>query len=169
MRTMRKGSAIAAGAALLMGVPACGGGAGDRMASPRSATLDVLPDWAAIHPDAAGHAVATVDGDDMTVIVTVEGFEPDAEYSFHVHDAPCEADPPGGAHWLDDPDEGELPHNEVGASISTNDDGSGSSTVVTDLILDSRAKSVVVHAGNYTEHAGHVASDRLLCGDLSES
>ena len=159
-------AAIAA-AAVLVTAAGCGSDAEDDAAlgDTRTATLSVLPGWAEVFPDASGTAeLSTEDGTSVTLAVA--GLAPNTDYTAHVHDAACDDDPPGGEHWMDDPDEGESKDNEIHLSFRTNDDGVGDTAVSSELLADDRARSVVVHASAEDAQAEQLDSDRVLCGDL---
>jgi hypothetical protein len=174
---MRVTVGFASATAVLLGSAACGSDEGasddtpvadDSGATPvvHEADLSVLAGWDAINPDATGSAVATVDEDGTSVELVVSGLEPDTEYTSHVHDASC-ADEFGGGHWLADPAGEDAEPNIIQLSLTTDADGAGSVTVDSEQIIDDRALSLVVHAGNHEEHAEHVENNRILCGDLS--
>lgn len=164
--------------AVLLGSAACGGeeasddtpaaatDSGDTSVA-RQAELSVLEGWDAVYPDATGSAVATVDDDGTTVELVVSGLEPETEYTSHVHDASCEDESLGGGHWLADPAGEDAEPNIIQMSLTTDAEGAGSVTVDSEQVIDDRALSLVVHAGNHGEHADHVELDRILCGDLS--
>ncbi|GAB3235587.1 hypothetical protein GCM10027447_33340 [Glycomyces halotolerans] len=117
------------------------------------------------YPDAAGQAIVTV-ADTTSVGLTVTGLDPETAYTSHLHDASCETDPPGGEHWLGDPEAGMSEDNEIHLHLTTDADGAGTVSAQSDLIADERVKAIVVHLDAEGEHSDHMASDRILCGDL---
>ena len=54
-------------------------------------------------------------------------------------------------------------------TFTTSDTGVGSATVSSDLILDDRAESIVVHAPEALTTSENLDSDRVLCGDLEDT
>jgi hypothetical protein len=169
---------FAAATAVLLGSAACGSDeevSGDTPTAVDSdvtlvvheADLSVLAGWDAINPDATGSAVATVDDDGTTVELIVGGLAPETEYTAHVHDASCGDESLGGGHWLADPGGEDAEPNIIQLGFTTDAEGTGSVTVDSEQVIDDRALSLVVHAGNHEEHAEHVEHNRILCGDLS--
>lgn len=172
----RKSPAVAA--AVLLGLTAaCGGDTddepddeptGEAAGATRQATFEVLDEWAEIHPEATGTAEVTADDDGTTVTLSLSGLGPETEYPAHVHDGACDADPPGGRHWLADPDaEGGGVPNHIHTYVVTDGEGAGEMTLESDLAADDRAMSIVVHAGGSNEQLQRAGADRILCGDLA--
>jgi hypothetical protein len=132
-----------------------------------TATLAVTAAWS----DAARGATGTADissTGSTSVRLAVTGLAPDTAYMAHVHDGGCDEDPPGGGHWLSDPDGEDAAGNIIELSFTTSETGLGSATVSSDLILDGRAESVVVHAPEALTQSEGLDSDRVLCGDLED-
>ncbi|THV39461.1 hypothetical protein [Glycomyces buryatensis] len=166
---------VAAAVAVLLTTVACGSDAEDDADLGRSgtATLEVLDEWAEAYPRGTGTANVSTD-DGTTIELAVTGLAADSEYTFHVHDAACDADPPGGEHWSTDAEgggysgaNGSTASDEIGMSFTTGENGAGNTTATSELVLDDRAESIVVHAPSSDEHFEHLDSDRLLCGDLA--
>lgn len=132
-----------------------------------TAALAVTPAWASAAPRATGTADISSTGS-TSVQLAVVGLAPGTEYMAHVHDGECDENPPGGGHWLADPNGEDAAGNIIELSFTTSDTGVGSATVSSDLALDDRAESVVVHAPQSLTDAEHLDSDRVLCGDLED-
>ena len=158
----------AAALALAAALTGCGGDAEDPqyLGGAWTATLAPTPAWSAADPDGTGTAKVTSD-DGTAVQLTVTGLAPATEYMSHVHDAECDQDPPGGGHWLADPSGEDAAGNIIELHFTTSETGTGEATVSSDLVLDDRAKSVVVHAPAEATEAEGLDSDRVLCGDLA--
>ncbi|WP_100445661.1 hypothetical protein [Glycomyces xiaoerkulensis] len=162
-----RSATIAAAAALLVGAAACGGDSEPEADDTREATLEALPGWAEALPDAVGSAtVATADGA-TAFELNVSGLEQLAGYTAHVHDGTCDDTPPGGDHWLADPEQGDVESNWIHLMIETSVEGAGNGTADFDHVADDRARSVVVHIDIAdSDQAARMPSDRVLCGDL---
>lgn len=132
-----------------------------------TATLAVTDAWAQAAPQATGTADISTTGS-TSVQLAVVGLAPAAAYTAHVHDGKCDEGPPGGGHWLADPDGEDAAGNIIMLSFTTSDEGVGSATVSSDLDLDGRARSVVVHAPEALTTEEGLDSDRVLCGDLED-
>ncbi|WP_026929282.1 hypothetical protein [Glycomyces tenuis] len=177
MRTLLRKSPAVAAAVLLGLAAACGGEVdeesdgeptGDAVAETRRAALEVLDGWTDIHPEGTGTVELAADDDGTTVTLSVSGLAPETEYPAHVHDGACDADPPGGRHWLADPDaEGGGEPNHIHTYVVTDGEGAGEMTLDSDLVADDRAVSVVVHASGSNEQLQQAGADRVLCGDLA--
>ncbi|MCH7230919.1 hypothetical protein L0U85_08660 [Glycomyces sp. L485] len=152
---------VAAGCSSVDSADAAGDTAQDQT---REAVLKSLD--AEMNAGASGEAVVTVD-DGTGVELAVSGLMPETDYTSHLHDGTCKTDPPGGGHWMADP-EGEMSEsNEIHLHFTTDADGSGSVTVASDLVADDRVKAIVVHVVELeSEGHDHMASDRVLCGDF---
>lgn len=160
-------TAVAAPVVLVAALAGCGGDADDPVDLDESlaATLMVTDTWGGVHPLASGEADADAD-DGTSVSLSAAGLGPDLEYTAHVHDGLCADDPPGGGHWLADPSGEDAPGNIIQLSFTTDADGAGSTEVSSDLALDDRAKSIVVHVPESEAQTHGFESDRVLCGDL---
>jgi hypothetical protein len=132
-----------------------------------TATLAVTTAWSQVAQGAAGTADVSSTGS-TSVRLAVTGLAPGTEYMAHVHDGECDANPPGGGHWLADPDGEDAAGNIIELSFTTSDSGVGSATVSSDLVLDDRAESVVVHAPDALTESDGLDSNRVLCGDLED-
>ncbi|MDA1358024.1 hypothetical protein O1R50_00200 [Glycomyces luteolus] len=160
--------ALTAAAVVLTGALAgCGGEdpKSDDLGGAWTATLAVTTAWSEIAPRATGTADVSSTGS-TSVRLAVTGLAPGTEYMSHVHDGGCDEDPPGGGHWLADPDGEDAAGNIIELSFTTSDTGVGSATVSSDLILDERARSVVVHAPEALTSSEGADADRVLCGNL---
>ncbi|MCC3762141.1 hypothetical protein K3N28_03520 [Glycomyces sp. TRM65418] len=163
-------TAVAAPVVLVAALAGCGDGADDAddavdLDESLAATLMVTDTWGGVHPIAGGEA--DVDADAGTsVSLSAAGLGPGLEYTAHVHDGLCADNPPGGGHWLADPSGEDAPGNIVQLSFTTDADGAGATEVASDLALDDRAKSIVVHVPESEAQAHGSESDRVLCGDL---
>ncbi|WP_026930099.1 hypothetical protein [Glycomyces tenuis] len=172
---MKTAAILAAAGLVLATAAACSNGENDEasdetvetVASAQTAetTLGVVATAAEAYPDAAGRAIVTV-AETTSVGFTVTGLEPETDYTSHLHDASCEADPPGGEHWLADPEADMSEDNEIHLHLTTDTDGAGTVSVQSDLIADERVKAIVVHLDAEGEHTDAMTSDRILCGDL---
>lgn len=160
-------AAAVAAAAVLLFLSGCGGEEepADAPGGTWTATLDVTAEWSAADPAATGSVDITSTGD-TSVRVAATGLRPSTEYMAHVHDADCDENPPGGGHWLADPDGEDAPGNIIELSFTTSESGVGSATAGSDLALDDRAESFVVHAPDALMEAEGLADNRVLCGDL---
>ncbi|MEU5156256.1 hypothetical protein [Glycomyces sp. NPDC021274] len=132
-----------------------------------SAALAVTTAWKEAAPRATGTADVSSTGS-TSVQLAVVGLAPSTEYMAHVHDGECDENPPGGGHWLADPNGEDAAGNIIELSFRTSDTGVGSATVSTDLVLDDRAESVVVHAPQALTESEGLDADRVLCGDLED-
>ncbi|MDN3238569.1 hypothetical protein [Glycomyces tritici] len=132
-----------------------------------TAALAVTSAWKQAAPQATGTVDISSTGS-TSVQIAVVGLAPGTEYMAHVHDGECDEDPPGGGHWLADPDGEDAAGNIIELSFTTSDTGVGSTTVSSDLVLDDRAESVVVHAPQALADSERLDSDRVLCGDLED-
>lgn len=132
-----------------------------------NATLEVTAAWTHAAPQATGTADISSTGS-TSVRLAVAGLAPDTDYTAHVHDGGCDEDPPGGGHWLKDPDGEDAAGNIIELRFTTSSTGVGSADVSSDLLLDDRARSVVVHAPETLTQSEGIDSDRVLCGDLED-
>ncbi|HEX2144958.1 MAG TPA: hypothetical protein VHG10_10665 [Glycomyces sp.] len=164
--------AAAAAAAVLAGALAgCVDAADDVEEAPGgswTAALAVTADWAEAAPDATGTVDITFTGE-TSVELAVTGLQASTDYTAHVHDGECDATPPGGGHWLADPDGEDAAGNIIESAFTTSETGTGSTTVSSDLEPDERAKSFVLHAPAALTETEGLESDRVLCGDLEDA
>lgn len=158
-----------AAVALAGALAGCGGEdpKSDALGGAWTATLAVTADWSQVAPHATGTADISSTGS-TSVRLAVAGLAPGTAYTAHVHDGECDENPPGGGHWLSDPDGEDAAGNIIELSFTTSDTGVGSATVSSDLVLDDRAESVVVHAPDALMHSEGLDANRVLCGDLEE-
>jgi hypothetical protein len=132
-----------------------------------TANLAVTSAWSGVAPRATGTGDISSTGS-TSVTLAVTGLAPGTDYMAHVHDGACDEDPPGGGHWLADPDGEDAAGNIIELSFTTSDTGVGSATASSRLVPDDRAKSVVVHAPEALTQSEGLDSDRVLCGDLED-
>ncbi|MEV3938816.1 hypothetical protein AB0K52_22945 [Glycomyces sp. NPDC049804] len=132
-----------------------------------NATLAVTAAWSQAAPQATGTADISSTGS-TSVRLAVAGLAPDTDYTAHLHDGECDETPPGGGHWLEDPEGEDAAGNIIELSFTTSSTGIGSADVSSDLISDGRAESVVVHAPEALTRSEGLDSDRVLCGDLED-
>lgn len=134
----------------------------------------------------SGEAVFTQDGDQITLMIDIQGATPGL-HAAHIHEhGDCSA-PDGtsaGGHW--NPTgvahgkwgEGEFHLGDIG-NINVEEDGMGSISLTTDLWeigtgsdIDVVGKSIIVHAGadDFTSQPSGAAGMRIGCGviELSE-
>lgn len=164
-----RAAAVVAATLLAGALAGCGSDAEDseELGGSWTATLDTTSAWSAVYPKGTGTAkISSADG--TSVQLTVSGLGPDVEYMAHVHDGQCDEDPPGGGHWLSDPAGEDAAGNIIELSFTATSTGTGETTVSSDLMLDDRAESVVVHAPDAVVQAEGLDADRVLCGDLEE-
>lgn len=162
--------ALTATAVVLAGALAgCGGDdpKNEDLGGAWTATLDVTAAWSEVAPRATGTADISSTGS-TSVRLAVTGLAPGTEYTAHVHDGECDENPPGGGHWLSDPDGEDAAGNIIELSFTTSDTGVGSASVSSELVPDDRAESVVVHAPEAVTESESLDSDRVLCGDLED-
>lgn len=166
-RATAKTAAIAA--LLTAAATGCGSDAEDSpdLGGSWTATLATTADWAAVYPN--GHGTAEITAADGTrVQLTVAGLTGSTEYTAHVHDGECDENPPGGGHWMADPDGEDAAGNIVELTFTTSETGTGEATVSSDLTLDDRAESIVVHAPDAITADEGLTDNRVLCGDLED-
>ena len=78
-----------------------------------------------------------------SVTVELDGLLPNSEFIAHVHAGPC-ADA-GGPHYQFDPDGGTMPPNEIHLRFTSDANGDGLMTAGNSNVVDSDARSLVVH------------------------
>ncbi|GAA1669264.1 hypothetical protein GCM10009830_13750 [Glycomyces endophyticus] len=168
-RATVKAAAAAAAAVLAAAAAACGSDAEDSpdLGGTWTAALSTTAEWAAVYPN--GHGTAKAESSDGTSVqLTVGGLAGSTEYTAHVHDGECDENPPGGGHWLADPNGEDAAGNIVELSFTTSETGTGEVTESSPLMLDDRAESVVVHAPDAAVTAAGLTGNRVLCGDLDD-
>jgi Cu/Zn superoxide dismutase len=105
----------------------------------------------------------TADG--TLVKIVVRGLQPGTTYSAHLHNAPCSADPPGGGHYRNHPQDPGAPPNELwisstddpAAGITANPGGVAHGRGSATWVARPEAQSVVVHGAG---------GARFACADL---
>ncbi|SDK66576.1 Copper/zinc superoxide dismutase (SODC) [Glycomyces sambucus] len=171
-RVTAKAAAISAAALLAAAAAACGDDDPDAedaadLGGSWTANLTTTAEWAAVYPNGHGTVNATSD-DGTNVQLTAVGLGDSVEYTAHVHDGECDDNPPGGGHWLSDPNGEDAAGNIVELTFTTSATGVGETTESSTLALDDRAESVVVHAPDAVVQAQGLTGDRVLCGDLED-
>ena len=94
-------------------------------------TFQTLPAGTDLGLEIEGIAQLTRTDDGTTAKIVARGLEPGTTYASHLHNAPCSAANPGGAHYQDDPLAAPMPPNELWlsstddpmAGIAANEDG----------------------------------------------
>jgi len=94
-----------------------------------------------------------------TVTLDASGLAPETTYAVHVHDRDCSSFDGGGHYKIDGTIGVTDESNELWLPLSTDADGSGQSSVVSEHLARAAAQSVVVHAGDR-------GGPRLTCIDL---
>jgi Cu/Zn superoxide dismutase len=106
------------------------------------------------------------------VKAVVRGLEPGTTYAAHLHDAPCSAANPGGAHHKNDPAGPSVPPNELWlsstddpmAGITGNPGGVAHGRGSADWVARPHAQSVVIH---FIPPGGTTAGGpKIACADL---
>ena len=135
-------------------------------------TFQTLPDGAAMGLDIEGFATLTRSDEGTAGKVVVRGLEPATTYAAHLHDAPCSAANPGGAHYKNDPAGPAMPPNELWfsstndplAGITANPGGVAHGRGSADWVARPEAQSVVVH---FIPPGGTTAGGpKIACADL---
>ena len=135
-------------------------------------TFQTLPDGAAMGLEIEGFAELTRSADGTTAKVVVRGLDPATTYAAHLHDAPCSAANPGGAHYKDDPAGPAMPPNELWlssqpnpmAGIRSNSGGVAHGRGSADWVARPEAQSIVIH---YIPPGGTTAGGpKIACADL---
>ena len=136
-------------------------------------TFQTLPDGAAMGLEIEGFAELTRSADGTTAKVVVRGLEPATTYAAHLHDAPCSAANPGGAHYKDDPAGPAMPPNELWlssqpdptAGIRSNSGGTAHGRGSAEWVARPEAQSIVIH---YIPPGGTTAGGpKIACADLA--
>jgi hypothetical protein len=136
-------------------------------------TFETLPDGAAMGLEIEGFAELTRSDSGTTAKIVVRGLEPATTYAAHLHDAPCSAANPGGAHYKDDPAGPAMPPNELWlssqpnptAGIRSNSGGVAHARGSADWVARPEAQSIVIH---YIPPGGTTAGGpKIACADLA--
>jgi Cu/Zn superoxide dismutase len=136
-------------------------------------TFETLPDGAAMGLEIEGFATITRSDAGTEVKAVVRGLEPGTTYAAHLHNAPCSAANPGGAHYKNDPAGPSTPPNELWlsstddpmAGITANSGGVAHGRGDADWIARPEAESVVIH---FIPPGGTTAGGpKIACADLS--
>lgn len=109
---------------------------------------------------------------DTTGRVVVLGLEPGSTYAAHLHNQPCDAENPGGGHYMNLPGAGGAPPNELWFSssedqtdgITANRAGVAVGRGSADWVARGDARAVVIHAipvGGST-----AGGPKIACADL---
>lgn len=127
-------------------------------------------------PAGAGVLVSAVEADGgTTVVLAVQGLQPDRDYGAHVHVNGCGATgDAAGPHFQDQPDPVTPstdpayanPENEIWLDFTTDASGAGHASSTVDWVVGDRpAASVVIHAEHTHTEAGTAgaAGTRLAC------
>ena len=149
-------------------------GAAPALAGPAKTrgTFQTLPDGAAMGLDIHGFAELTRSDTGTELKVVVRGLEPATTYAAHLHNAPCSAANPGGAHYKDDPSGPSMPPNERWlsstddpmAGIRANSGGVAHGRGSADWVARPEAQSIVVH---FIPPGGTTAGGpKIACADL---
>ena len=135
-------------------------------------TFQTLPDGAAMGLAIEGFATITRSDAGTEVKVVVRGLEPGITYAAHLHNAPCSAANPGGAHYKDDPAGPSVPPNELWlsstddpmAGITANAGGVAHGRGSADWVARPEAQAVVIH---FIPPGGSTAGGpKIACADL---
>jgi Cu/Zn superoxide dismutase len=164
-RALTLASAIVAIAAM-GAAPAGAGPTKDR------GTFQTLPDGAAMGLEIEGFATITRSDAGTEVKAVVRGLEPATTYAAHLHNAPCSAANPGGAHYKNDPAGPAVSPNELWlsstddpmAGITANAGGVAHGRGSADWVARPEAQSVVIH---FIPPGGTTAGGpKIACADL---
>jgi hypothetical protein len=135
-------------------------------------TFQTLPDGAAMGLEIKGFATITRSDSGTEVKAVVRGLDAATTYAAHLHDAPCSAANPGGAHYKNDPAGPSMPPNELWlsstddpmAGITTNAGGVAQGRGSADWVARPEAQSVVIH---FIPPGGTTAGGpKIACADL---
>jgi hypothetical protein len=142
------------------------------VASKVRGTFQTLPDGAAMGLEIQGFAELVRGTSDTRGKVVVRGLDPGTTYAAHLHNAPCSAANPGGAHYKDDPAGPAMPPNELWfsssddpmAGVTANAGGVAHGRGDADWMARPEAQSVVVH---HIPPGGTTAGGpKIACADL---
>ena len=135
-------------------------------------TFQTLPDGAAMGLEIDGFATLTRTDAGTSGKVLVRGLEAGTTYAAHLHNQPCSAANPGGAHYKNDPGGPSMPPNELWFS-STDDPMAGITAGAggvahgrgsADWVARPEAQSVVIH---FIPPEGTTAGGpKIACADL---
>jgi hypothetical protein len=138
-------------------------------------TFETLPDGAAMGLEIEGFAQLVRGESGTQGRVVVRGLDPGTTYAAHLHNAPCSAANPGGAHYRDDPAGPSAPPNELWfsstedpqAGVTANAGGVAHGRGAADWVARPEAQSVVIHA---IPPGGNTAGGpKIACADLASS
>jgi hypothetical protein len=135
-------------------------------------TFQTLPEGAAMGLEIQGFAQLARDDSGTHGKVLVRGLDPGTTYAAHLHNAPCSAANPGGAHYKDDPAGPALPPNELWfsstedplAGITANPGGVAHGRGAADWVARPEAQSVVIHA--IPPGGSTAGGPKIACADL---
>jgi hypothetical protein len=135
-----------------------------------------LPAASGVAPDVTGRAHLVRTGDGRTLLtVHLKGLAPGATYGVHLHNAPCSAANPGGAHYRHDPQGPAQPPNELWASsdphdplagVAANPAGNAQGRGVADWTAGDAARAVVIHI-DFAHGGVPSGGAKLACADLT--
>jgi Cu/Zn superoxide dismutase len=135
-------------------------------------TFQTLPDGTAMGLEIEGFATITRGDAGTEVKAVVRGLEPGTTYAAHLHNAPCSAANPGGAHYKNDPAGPSMPPNELWlsstddpmAGITANSGGVAHGRGSEDWVARPEAESVVIH---FIPPGGTTAGGpKIACADI---
>ena len=136
-------------------------------------TFQTLPDGAAMGLEIEGFAQLARDDSGTHGKVVVRGLEAGTTYAAHLHNAPCAAANPGGAHYMDDPGGPGMPPNELWFSstddplggITANPAGVAHGRGDAEWVARPEAQSVVIHA--IPPGGSTAGGPKIACADLA--
>ena len=135
-------------------------------------TFQTLPEGAARGLEIEGFAQLGRDDAGTRGKLVARGLEPGSTYAAHLHNAPCSAANPGGAHYKHDPAGPAEPPNELWlsstegpkAGITANPGGVAHGTGTADWVARPEAQSVVIHA--IPPGGSTAGGPKIACADL---
>jgi hypothetical protein len=135
-------------------------------------TFQTLPDGAAMGLEIEGIAQITRTDSGTEVKAVVRGLVPATTYAAHLHNAPCSAANPGGAHYKNDPAGPSTPPNELWlsstddpmAGITSNPGGVAQGRGSADWVARPEAQSVVIH--HIPPEGTTAGGPKIACADL---
>lgn len=111
------------------------------------------------YADVTGTAQLAVHAQGTTVTLRLAHLPPHQPYMAHVHVDSCKV--LGGDHFQFDPQEGDMPPNEIHLAFTSQADGTGFMTVANPHQAGEAARSIIVH---------QMADDlKLLCANLHQN